>query len=563
MGQDKVFSELIQSMLNTVTSGYNVSILLYGSRSCSMQFLHGEDGNQFGLIYQVLEQVFEGVNSMNNEEFLVTAAFMQFNPDGKAMDLLNPRNEEMVAVYVSDLGMIVDGASEIIVGSPEDTYSLYLCGREQLEDNYSTLFKLTVERSETSSDTGSLYVRSVVKIFELSEKSLQATGNVTWPLLHVLEKPDLDKNERLLPLLLREALEGNTFTVLLACMNPEELSGKEIVSALSVADRVRGLSKKVCSNTWDPEEAAHKLRGQIKNQRSKLMSDSALEESAVRQLAEAVKELQIVKKQSWKEKRELSKKLDGKKRCHHEECQHCMCSKLSEDIKESKLDPSPHQRIIQLINQTRKQHVNEDGELNETDKDTGEKNSTKDSEDETEKSSCRRYYNQQTATNKKPLSECLGIELEFSMAQARREWLKKQHRALIHKEMTILEQDTQENWTAEQELQQLKSEKTVLVLQMEALRRERNEAEKDLELLCQFYKDEAHAQKQHILEIFHTYRGMLEEQMDTQEHRYRKLLEETIQDAIQLSTRNQELEAEIKQLQNAITEMRRKDPKKS
>lgn len=73
-----------------------------------------------------------------------------------------------------------------------------------------------------------------------------------------------------------------------------ELSGKEIVSALSLADRVRGLSKKVSPNIWDPEEAAHKLRGQIKSQRSKLMSDSALEESAVRQLAEAVKELQVM-----------------------------------------------------------------------------------------------------------------------------------------------------------------------------------------------------------------------------------------------------------------------------
>nr|DBA30702.1 TPA: hypothetical protein GDO54_006656 [Pyxicephalus adspersus] len=346
------------------------------------------------------------------------------------------------------------------------------------------------------------------------------------------------------------------------------MSGKEIVSALSVADRVRGLSKKVSANIWDPEEAAHKLRAQIKNQRSKLMSDSTLEESAVRQLAEVVKELQMVKKQIWKEKRELSKKLGEKKRCHHEECQHCMCSRLSEDMRDSKLDLSPHQRIIQLINQTRKQQVNKDSDLDGTDKDTditGEKKSTKNSEDETEKTSCRHYCNKQEASTKKPLTECLGIELEFSMARARREWLKKQHTALINKEMTVLEQDgnIQESWTPEEELQQLKSEKLVLVLQIEALRRERNEAEKDLELLCQFYKDEAHTQKQHILEIFHAYRGMLEEQMDTQEHRYRKLLEETIQDAIQLSARNQELEAEIKQLQNAITEMRRNDPKRS
>lgn len=48
-----------------------------------------------------------------------------------------------------------------------------------------------------------------------------------------------------------------------------------------------------------------------------------------------------------------------------------MCSKLSEDMRESKLDPSPRQRIVQLINQTRKQQVNEDSELDGTDKDSG------------------------------------------------------------------------------------------------------------------------------------------------------------------------------------------------
>ncbi|CAH2275853.1 kinesin klp-20 isoform X1 [Pelobates cultripes] len=86
--QDKALSDLIQSMLNSVLSGYNVSILLCGIDNPGMDSILGGKGNQLGLIFQIIELAFQGVHPTDQEDSLVTVAFMQVSSDGLVSYLL-------------------------------------------------------------------------------------------------------------------------------------------------------------------------------------------------------------------------------------------------------------------------------------------------------------------------------------------------------------------------------------------------------------------------------------------------------------------------------------------
>ncbi|XP_041441489.1 kinesin-like protein KIN-4A [Xenopus laevis] len=137
-GQDKVFTELLQPMLHTVKSGYNVSVVVCDSDSPGMDSIISGRGSHLGLFYQVVEYIFQVACPADHEETMMTAAFIQFSQDGRAKDLFNPCNQSLSAVYISVLGMVLEGASEVIITNPEEAQSLYLSGKQGLEDsNYS------------------------------------------------------------------------------------------------------------------------------------------------------------------------------------------------------------------------------------------------------------------------------------------------------------------------------------------------------------------------------------------------------------------------------------------
>uniref|UniRef100_A0A3Q4HA06 Si:dkey-201i24.3 n=1 Tax=Neolamprologus brichardi TaxID=32507 RepID=A0A3Q4HA06_NEOBR len=138
-------------------------------------------------------------------------------------------------------------------------------------------------------------------------------------------------------------------------------------------------------------------------------------------------------------------------------------------------------------------------------------------------------------------------QLEYNKAEERRRQLKEDHGRLIQQEVEKMERDlAQENLP--RDLLVLTRERQVLVLQIEALRAEAQQAEKDLQDQYDRHRAELHCLREESLQVFRVFRQVGEEQRKISEGRYRSVLLEAVQDAIYLSAQNQQLQAENKQL---------------
>lgn len=108
----------------------------------------------------------------------------------------------------------------------------------------------------------------------------------------------------------------------------------------------------------------------------------------------------------------------------------------------------------------------------------------------------------------------------------------------------------------QRELLLLTRERQVLVMQIEALRAEAQQAERDLQNQYDMHRTELHCLREESLQVFRVFRQVSEEQRRMSEGRYRSVLLEAVQDAVYLSAQNQQLQADNKQLRKALGELK-------
>ncbi|XP_065130069.2 golgin subfamily A member 6-like protein 9 [Paramisgurnus dabryanus] len=134
----------------------------------------------------------------------------------------------------------------------------------------------------------------------------------------------------------------------------------------------------------------------------------------------------------------------------------------------------------------------------------------------------------------------------------RRMRMRETHEKVIEDELIKMERELEKQQVTgiEGEMLYLRRERHILVLQIEALRRENQQAHADLETQYTQHQQELNTLREESLQVFRVFREVLEEQKRTSEERYRRLLIDAIQDAVHLSTQNLQLQEEIQQLRN-------------
>ncbi|XP_045886906.1 osmotic avoidance abnormal protein 3 isoform X2 [Micropterus dolomieu] len=548
--------ELLQPLTEVISSGYNGALLICGASTEKIDY---------SITKQVLANLLSRILPVK-EELFISLSFLQFHPDGSTVDLLSPSRQTLRLVTHPVLGNLVGGLGEVCVCSAEEAFTLYETCRETMKANAgslssrcSSLFSVAVEwklHPDEEEEEGEV-CRSRLQLFSLAGGASRTDLRGVSPLLKVVDQTQCEAttSDKLLPFLLNDALRGNSKTVLIYCIHPQGFLDDETPSALALAQKARSMITKATVNRWCPRATEQEIRDDIMHLRTVMMSLGESETHNTYRLAELTQNLQTVKNQSWEKRREESKKIKDKT----QSCRTPNSNWRSSGHRES---TDTMKYLQEQLKQEMEEHIREGkGKVEKVHERVARIQQLREAlREETLKNGA--------ATEKSDL--CQESQLEYSKAQERRRQVKDDHGKLIQEEVEKMERDLAleplPTEGSQRELLVLTRERQVLVLQIEALRAEAQQAERDLQDQYYRHQTELHCLREESLQVFRVFRQVSEEQRKMSEGRYRSVLLEAVQDAVYLSAQNQQLQADNKQLRKALGELKdtlavRGDPK--
>ena len=416
--------------------------------------------------------------------------------------------------------------------------------------------------------------------------------------------------------LLQDALTGNSFTTVLMTVSPSDADYYETLSTLQIGTTIQSLKTEPQQNENDTAAVITELRDKINRLRDKVSGSTGViadapDSNDVERMEELVKDLQITKLQTWEEKERMSEMYEEERR-HHLSSKGILDWVLDSMKKESKeiqqklavlqkekdklmIDYKEKRKVVDDLKDTLQTMIADYSKLTEMGKAGDEEGKKKVAEihglkeklkQESEsmkkvKQQLKEIQDKQRSEKEDAKSQTAGMKGNWELIQKleteKRDKLEKENLATLADEMDRIKIESEqekadlklktahgEQYTEEKALKiemdliDLKAEKSVMAIKLKSLESEKKQVKKDLEEVYKRHKEEQELQQLQHFQTFRNYREVFEEQRASLEQRYRALLEDAIQDAIFLSSRNQELIDDNQNLRQEIADLRDK-----
>ncbi|XP_078695782.1 kinesin-like protein KIF1A isoform X31 [Branchiostoma floridae x Branchiostoma belcheri] len=332
-GQNKVYQDIGEEMLQHAFEGYNVCIFAYGQTGAGKSYTmmgKPEPRDQQGIIPQLCEELFDKIKTQESKDlqFSVEVSYMEIYCE-RVRDLLNPKNKGNLRVrehpllgpYVEDLSKLaVTSFNEINTLMDEGNKARTVAATNMNETSSRSHAVFTVVFTQRRHDEMTdLSTEKVAKISlvdlagseranatgakgdRLKEganinKSLTTLGKVIHALAESSQSGDVKKiiksqsgskkrkksdfipyRDSVLTWLLRENLGGNSKTAMIAALSPADINYEETLSTLRYADRAKQIVCKAVVNEDPNARLIRELKEEVFRLKELLKSEGLAE----------------------------------------------------------------------------------------------------------------------------------------------------------------------------------------------------------------------------------------------------------------------------------------------
>lgn len=308
-GQENLFADLGQPLLDNAFKGYNNCIFAYGQTGSGKSYSMMGYGEEYGVIPRICKEMFERIEEIQDKNLTSTVevSYLEIYNE-HVRDLLNPKSKGNLRVrehpstgpYVEDLAkLVVRSFAEIehLMDEGNKARTVAATNMNETSSRSHAVFTLTLTQKrhdvETNMDTEKVAKISLVdlagseratstgatgaRLKEGAEinRSLSTLGRVIAALADrssgkATKGSLVPYRDSVLTWLLKDSLGGNSLTAMIAAISPADINFEETLSTLRYADSAKRIKNHAVVNEDPNARMIRELKEELAQLRAKL-----------------------------------------------------------------------------------------------------------------------------------------------------------------------------------------------------------------------------------------------------------------------------------------------------